>query len=67
MTMTAATLKAVALLGVTCVVLAAAALYLVFTEPVAVTAFTQTGDFSALFHVFTTALVGALRAAARFL
>jgi hypothetical protein len=67
MTLAATMLKATGVLGVTAVFLAVLTLWLVFTEPVAVSRVAQSGDFSALFEVFTHALVGVLRTAAKYL
>ena len=67
MTLAATTLRATGLLGITCTLLAVATLWLVFTEPVAITRVVQNGDFTALFDVFTAALVDAIRSAAKYL
>jgi hypothetical protein len=67
MTLAATTLRATGVLGITCAMLAIATLWLVFTEPVAVTRVVQDGDLSLLFQAVTAALADALRSAARYL
>jgi hypothetical protein len=67
MTLTATALRATGVLGITCVVLAVATLWLVFTEPVTVARVVQEGDVSALFDAVTAALAGIVRTAARYL
>jgi len=67
MTFAATTLKVMAALGTFCLVLAAAILWLVFTEPVTVARVAYTGDLSPLFDLVTTALANIVRAAVRYL
>jgi hypothetical protein len=67
MTFTATALRATGVLGVTCLVLAVATLWLVFTEPVTVARVVQEGDMAALFEAVTSALAGFVRTAARYL
>ncbi len=67
MTLAATTLKATGILGICCAVLAAATLWLVFTQPVTVARVVVDRDVTALFDAFTTALAGIVRAVAYYL
>ncbi len=67
MTLAATTLRVTGVLGAICVVLAAATLWLVFTEPATVARVAYDGDVSRLLDVITAALTNMVRAAARYL
>jgi membrane protein YqaA with SNARE-associated domain len=67
MTLAATTLRATGVLGIACVVLAGATLWLVFTEPATVARVAHDGDLTVLFHVITAALADAFRAAVKYL
>lgn len=67
MTSAPTTLKVVGGLGAFCLVLAAATLWVVFTEPVTVARVAYTGDLSPLLELLTAALTTFVRTAARFL
>jgi len=67
MTLTGTALRATGVLGITCLVLALATLWLVFTEPVTVARVVQDGDMAALYDAVTAALAGMVRTAAKYL
>jgi hypothetical protein len=67
MTIAAATLRASGALAVMCIFLAASAIWLVLSDPVAVATAVHTGDLSSVYTLVSHALVDALRVVLRYL
>jgi hypothetical protein len=67
MTIAAATLRASGALAVMCVFLAASAIWLVLSDPVAVATAVHTGDLSSVYTLVSRALAEALRAVLQYL
>ncbi len=67
MTFAATTFRATGVLAVMCVVLSAATIWLVLSDPIAVATAVNTGDVSSVFNLLTRALADAFRSLVRYL
>jgi hypothetical protein len=67
MTLAATTFRATGVLAVMCVVLSAATIWLVLSDPIAVATAVNTGDVSSVFNLLTRALADAFRSLVRYL
>jgi hypothetical protein len=67
MTLAATMVRVTGVVGTCCLLLAAATLWVVFSEPVTVARIAYTGDLSPLFDLLAAALTNFVRAAVRYL